>query len=256
MTTPRQLLDQLERAEREATGPPAQVRAAIWDRVEAELEAGSPGPTLDDAPLVQPAASPAALKLVGVLALVGLVVGLGLVARDRGSASADRVAAPTQAEADPEPPDATLDLGASAAPTRDLDSATSADPSAATAGPETEGAPAEPELAPNPEPGPEPTRPKPAAEPKTLGDEIALMQALSTALAGKDSRRALKLVAEHERDFADGQFVEERMAARARALCQAGRASAGQRAAERFATRWPASIHRAAVESDCGHEKN
>src|SRR5690606_33706233 len=67
---------------------------------------------------------------------------------------------------------------------------------------------------------PEPSKPankklQPKAPAKTLADEVALMQAISTALKQGDSRKVLKLVAEHERDFGKGQFLEERRAAKA-----------------------------------------
>lgn len=78
------------------------------------------------------------------------------------------------------------------------------------------------------------------------------MQALSTALKRGDSNEVLALVAEHERDFAKGQFVEERRAAKARMLCRSGKLAAGKKEAERFAVRWPSSIHLAAVNQDCG----
>jgi hypothetical protein len=64
----------------------------------------------------------------------------------------------------------------------------------------------------------------------------------------------LTLVAEHERDFGKGQFVEERRAAKARALCQSGKQTAGKKEAQTFAERWPSSIHLNSVKQDCGLE--
>jgi hypothetical protein len=80
------------------------------------------------------------------------------------------------------------------------------------------------------------------------------MQALSTALKQEDSSKVLALVAEHERDFAKGQFIEERRAAKARALCWSGKLAAGKREAESFASRWPDSIHLTFVNQACGLE--
>ena len=77
------------------------------------------------------------------------------------------------------------------------------------------------------------------------------MQAMSTALANGDSKRVLELVAEHRRDFPHGQFIEERSASEARAMCRAGKPKAKTKA-EQFAARWPSSIHLAAVQHDCG----
>ena len=58
---------------------------------------------------------------------------------------------------------------------------------------------------------------------KGLAEELALMQAMSTALSEGDSSRVLELVAEHRRDFPHGQLIEERSAAEARALCRRGK---------------------------------
>lgn len=69
---------------------------------------------------------------------------------------------------------------------------------------------------------------------------------------GAEWQDVLELVAEHERDFADGQFIEERDAAKVRAQCRSGAREAGQKAAQRFGQRWPASIHRATIREDCG----
>lgn len=80
------------------------------------------------------------------------------------------------------------------------------------------------------------------------------MQALSTALKQGDSSKVLKLVAQHERDFDKGQFIEERRAAKARALCQSGKHTAGEKEAASFASRWPNSIHLTSVKQDCGLE--
>ncbi|NVB38915.1 hypothetical protein G6O69_13820 [Pseudenhygromyxa sp. WMMC2535] len=280
MTTPRQLLDQLERAEREATGPPAQVRAQIWDQLEARLDSGAQPPELDDAPLLHaPARGTKALKLLGVLTLVGVVTGLGWVASSRRSAPAEDtgvpalvdVSASTPASAEPEapraaPPTPGEDLFANqgaAEPTRpepgaeadanagaDLDAGTDEAQRSKPANAKPRGATSDASRSAN-------TEATSAAPAKTLADELALMQALSTALKRGDLTRARSLVAEHERDFPEGQFIEERAAAKARALCQTGgaRIEAGREAAERFATRWPSSIHLAAVDADCGTEK-
>jgi hypothetical protein len=83
-----------------------------------------------------------------------------------------------------------------------------------------------------------------------LAEELALMQAMSTALSEGDSSRVLELVAEHRRDFPHGQLIEERSAAEARALCRRGKPK-GRTKAEQFIERWPDSIHLAALRGDC-----
>jgi outer membrane biosynthesis protein TonB len=104
-------------------------------------------------------------------------------------------------------------------------------------------------VTPKPKPKPEP---EPEPKPRTLADEVALIQAISKSLKQSEWKWVLKLVAEHERDFANGQFVEERQAAKVRAQCRSGALDAGREAAERFTARWPTSIHRATIREDCG----
>jgi outer membrane biosynthesis protein TonB len=252
MTTPEQLLERLAAVERSSTGPPAETPERVWTAIEHRLVSGPAPPELDDGPLLEHApqqlaanvgtSSGVVLKVVGVLAVVGVIVaGVALGTRDR---QADDVTAPEPSPPVVSPPPAT----APAQP----------EPMPIIAAPE-------PEPMPNiamPEPDPttdKPTsktkpQPKPPAQPKSLADEVALMQALSTALKAGDSGKVLALVAEHERDFADGQFVEERRAAKARALCQSGKLAAGKQEAQRFGSRWPDSIHLTSVNQDCGLE--
>jgi hypothetical protein len=238
--TPEQLLEQLEAVERGATGPPAETAPRVWAAIEHRLANGPAPIELDQAPLLEHAAEAAAnvggsssvvLKIVGALAIVGVIGGgLALVAdRDRDSDEIAAVVEPTAPAPEPTAP-----------------------------APE----PALPEPA-VPEPVLEPTLPEPSkpattkvkkAPPKTLADEVALMQAISTALKQGDSRKVLTLAAEHERDFSKGQFIEERRAAKARALCQAGKHAAGKKEAASFASRWPDSIHLSSVKQDCGLE--
>ena len=254
MTSPEQLLERLVADERASPNPPDEAGERVWAAIEDRLANGPAPPELDDGPLFDHAPELAAagsrggssvvLKLVGAVAVVGVVAGgLALVlGREPAPAS---VPAPA--------PDTTAPL---------VEPSTPPEPAAAPP------RPPEPVAAPEPEPvEPEPVepetpattkpKPKPAPAPapaKSLADEVALMQALSTALKRGDSSKVLALVAEHERDFASGQFIEERRAAKARGLCQAGKLATGKQEAARFVERWPSSIHVAAVEQDCGIE--
>jgi hypothetical protein len=252
MTTPEQLLERLAAVERTATGPPAETGERVWTAIEDRLVNGPAPPELDQGPLLEHAPQVAAnvgtsssvvLKLVGALVLVGAIGGGAAVL------SADRQ---SNVVATPEPsPPVTQPQGAATEPSL---------PEPVLLQP-TRMEPEMPEVPEVPQP-PESdvpsskakTQPKAPAQPRSLADEVALMQALSTALKQGDSRKALALVAEHERDFADGQFVEERRAAKARSLCQSGKLAAGKREAERFASRWPDSIHLTSVNKDCGLE--
>ncbi|MFO7562800.1 MAG: hypothetical protein R6X02_09180 [Enhygromyxa sp.] len=254
MTTPEQLLEGLVAVERAATGPPAPTGERIWSAIEARLANGPAPPELDSGPLLDHAAVEVAAKVGGsssvMLKVVGGVVLTGLVGGGLALLLGER---------DPTPPQEEEEITAlehqAAAPT---------EPEPAElppAEPELPPAEPQPELEPIPTPEPPDTTPKPAAppkkspvQPKSLTDEVALMQALSTALKHGDSREVLKLVAEHERDFGQGQFIEERRAAKARALCQSGKLAAGKKEAASFASRWPKSIHLASVEQDCGDE--
>lgn len=262
MTTPEQLLERLQAAECAATGPPAATNERVWSAIEDRLVNGPAPPELDDGPLLEHvpqelaanvgASSSVVLKVVGVLAVVG-VIGGGLLAlrgdRDPVADSVPVIEPAAQRQSpEPAPPEPALPEPAAPEP---------AAPEPAL--PE----PAAPELAtpeaPPPEPAsPPPTNktstPKPPAQPKSLADEVALMQALSTALKQEDSSKVLALVAEHERDFPEGQFIEERRAAKARGLCRSGKLAAGKKEAERFASRWPDSIHLPFLNQDCGLE--
>jgi outer membrane biosynthesis protein TonB len=257
--TPEQLLEGLEAAERTNTGPPVATNQRVWGAIEARLVDGPPPPELDEAPLLdQGAAEQAAnaaagsssvvLKVVGALAIVG-VVGGGLALLD--NRDRDRASEPVAA-VEAEPPQAP----APAEPEPAAPEPVQPEPA--------EPEPAEPEPA-APEPESEPPKPagatskvkvqpKAPAAPKSLADEVALMQAISTALKQGDSSKVLSLAAEHERDFAKGQFVEEGRAAKARALCKSGKLAAGKKEADSFASRWPDSIHLTSVQQDCGLE--
>jgi hypothetical protein len=261
MTTPEQLLERLQAAECAATGPPAGTTERVWTTIEERLANGPAPPELDDEPLLEHvphelaanvgASSSVVLKVVGVLAVVG-VISAGLALRGDRDRASDGVSDSASLEPAPLEP-------ASVEPAS-LEPASLEPVLPEPASPE----PASPEPA-SPEPPssePPPTGatsktkppPKPPAQPKSLADEVALMQALSTALKQEDSSKVLRLVAEHERDFPKGQFIEERKAAKARALCRSGKLAAGKQEAEGFASRWPDSIHLPFVNQACGLE--
>jgi hypothetical protein len=240
MTRADSLLEQLERAERNTTGPPPEVADRMWAAIEERMAHGPPPPELVEPELDPTAAAsrPALLKIVGAVTLVGVAAGLLALALDRDESESEPEAVATVEPESPPPP---RDL----APT----------PTPVIIEPESIPAP-EPIPAPDPEPIPEPeakpSKPsgsKPVVQ-KGLAEELALMQAISTALGDGDSAKVLELVGEHRRDFPHGQFIEERSAAEARALCRRGKPR-GKTKAEQFIERWPNSIHLASVRTDC-----
>jgi len=241
MTRARSLLDDLEQAERAATGPPPEVADRMWATIEQRMVQGPPPPAELDLPTTTPAPARLVLKIVGGVTLVGLAA--GLLAAGLSS--------------DPEPV-ASVEPMASVEPAPIVAPEPALEP--------TQAIPVAPAPIVEPEPAPvieaptdkldkldkleKPPGAKPVVQ-KSLAEELVLMQAMSTALADGDSKRVLELVAEHRRDFPHGQFIEERSASEARAMCRAGKPKAKTKA-EQFAARWPSSIHLAAVQHDCG----
>jgi hypothetical protein len=262
VTTPEQLLERLQAAESAATGPPAGTNDRVWGAIEDRLANGPLPPELDDGPLLEHApaelaanvgaSSSIVLKVVGVLAVVG-VIGAGLaLSRDRDRRP-DSVAAlePAATAALVEPvSDEPLTPEPETLQPEPAELPSVEPPSIEPPSPE----PPSPEPPRTSEPSKPKTTLKAPPQPKSLADEVALMQALSTALKQEDSSKVLALVAEHERDFPKGQFIEERRAAKARALCRSGKLAAGKREAESFASRWPDSIHLTFVNQACGLE--
>ncbi|MFV8749795.1 hypothetical protein ACNOYE_04540 [Nannocystaceae bacterium ST9] len=250
MTRASSLLEELEQAERSATGPPPAVADRMWTTIEQRMVQGPPPPELDElahepsdasAPVASAGKSGVWLKILGGVALVGLGAGVLALVLDREQPGEPSEPSEPVALVEPEP-----------APALEHPRPEPPEPAPVAA----------PPIDPVPAPIVEPlVEAEPAAKPKSkpsepvavkgLAEELALMQSISTALANGDSVQVLALVGEHRRDFPHGQFIEERSAAEARALCRAGK-SKGKQKAEQFAKRWPDSIHRAAVDDDCG----
>lgn len=87
-------------------------------------------------------------------------------------------------------------------------------------------------------PAPTKRRPEPA---RTLADETVLFGEIQQALVEKRPKRALEAIARHEREFPRGAFRQERVVAKAQALCAVGRTSDGQRVRDQFLARNPKS---------------
>ncbi len=251
------LLSQLEASERAAPGPDDDALARVWGEVERQLDDGAPPPDrdpgFDRGPLlIEPAGSPAVLKVVLGLGAAGLIAGaLALALREppRSAHDAPRTSAATSIADVSTPPipngAPTSEVGrplGDGAPTDDLPSTTETGDSGA------------PKIGPKIRPKTPPKAPKrtsPTTAPQTLADELALVRRISSALKTGDPSTALALVAEHEREFPAGQFIEERRAAKVRGLCADGRRAAGARELARFESRWPQSIHLSSMREAC-----
>jgi hypothetical protein len=89
----------------------------------------------------------------------------------------------------------------------------------------------------------------------TLGAETSLLEAAHAALSRGDASSALALLERHEHEFPTGALVEERLAAKVFALCQAGRKADATRAAARLLRLSPSTPFRARVLDSCAYEQ-
>jgi hypothetical protein len=228
-------LQELKLREVRTPEPPSETVERVWRAVEKQIASGEPPLELKAGPLIaELPARVVSLKLVvgGALMLLG-VVGAGVAgSRWRADVPVAEIERDV-ATITPEPPPSLPSV--SIVPKEDNDPPAVEAPAPSVVVP--------PKVKPKPEPEP---------KPRSLADEVALIQAISKGLKQSEWKSVLKLVAEHERDFANGQFVEEREAAKVRAQCGSGAIDAGRKAAESFVERWPSSIHRATIRQDCG----
>lgn len=118
-----------------------------------------------------------------------------------------------------------------------------------------------PEVSEPPPPAPsaiEPRAPRPEPKPPSsagLRDEIELLKEAQKAIAGGETDRAMSLLDAHADRFKGGALAEERLAARAIALCQAavepGRRAEARRAFSRFLAEAKASPLEPRVRAAC-----
>jgi hypothetical protein len=90
-----------------------------------------------------------------------------------------------------------------------------------------------------------------AAPDDELAREVALLRQARGALQRGDASAAWLALEDHQRDFANGQLIEEAGALTIETLCALGRDDAAARAREDFLIRWPGSAQRARVERPC-----
>jgi hypothetical protein len=143
------------------------------------------------------------VSAIGIAGLIALGSLWFFAARDHRAASSETNAAPSAA--------ATIKAEAALAPIATSPSATGSTPPEA----------GEVAAVPKPTLGNVDVRPRPARD--RLEEEIALLSRAETALHSGNAALALAVLNEHERQFRHGQLVQERIAARVRALCALGR---------------------------------
>lgn len=104
------------------------------------------------------------------------------------------------------------------------------------------------EAAPPKPPPPRPAKPAPPVKSGELGAERSLVEQARAALARQDPAAALFVLAQHEREHANGQLAEERTALQIIALAQNGQPDEARALATRFKAKWPGSLLMPAVD--------
>ncbi len=187
-----------KRSSRPTEADMQRVRAALQLRLGAAVMASQPAAASDTARLLFGKVS--AIGLAGLMVLGSLWF---FTARARQAASSESNAAPSAA--------ATIQADTASAPSATSPSATgSTSPEAGKIA-----------AVPRPTLGNVEARPRPVRD--RLEEELALLSKAETALHSGNAAVALEVLNEHERKFPHGQLVEERIAARIRALCALGR---------------------------------
>jgi hypothetical protein len=244
-------------------------RAALRDRIAVSVAAGAPV-AMDSAPARVDVAGSAWRIGVALAAAAGLLLAVRwMVTSGRDAQRSDDEAAAQAAygaASDDRPSAATAAREPTAAPRpHEPDTARPIEPEDASAAGSVVEAPVTPARPPAPpqlerspasraaappqlERSPESPAPTPDT---TLADEMKLMRSARAALREGDPARALRVLARHEADYADGQMVEDRDALHVQALCDAGRLEDARTEARAFARAYPGSPHAARVEKIC-----
>jgi hypothetical protein len=85
-----------------------------------------------------------------------------------------------------------------------------------------------------------------------LAEEVALLSRATSQLRGGDAAGALASLEQHQRQFPAGRLLEERLSARAQALCVLGRSSEAEAELARLMRSAPRSPHVARARRACG----
>ncbi|HEY3493660.1 MAG TPA: hypothetical protein VGK73_03195 [Polyangiaceae bacterium] len=239
-------------------GPDAERRARVKRRFLAAIGGGATA--LGGTASAAGAASTAAAGVAGAKSIltgslliwfgVGAAAGVGV----SGAVAVSSRAAgpPVVVPAAPSAGEPTLlARGAGATPAVPVHAAENAvDSPSDAARPSAKAAAAQPEIASDPEPA-LPVAPPSANVATTLREEAALLQQAQRALAAGDPKRALALLAEHERMFPSGVLGEERAAARILALCASGDEDQARALARALTSASPSSLQIPRIRRSC-----
>jgi hypothetical protein len=104
---------------------------------------------------------------------------------------------------------------------------------------------------------PSPVDPAGSALPKasaSMAEQLALLERARTALGNGDGNAALRILAEHARDYPTSTLVEEREALTVRAFARAGRVVEAKAKLVQFETRFPGSLMLSALKRAVGEK--
>lgn len=271
------------RAYRRDTKRSGEQREALWSRIEASLDAGAPGPSVEPVPRhaeprakVEPRSvhaagwvTPVVVAAVAVAAAVVAVIGLGPgerrdVTRQPAPWAAPHEAAPREEAVEAPRSTVSADLPREAA-------TASQGPAVAPRGDEGPRRDVAPSLAETSEPSAEvndassarrPTRPgapKPhgsvpspsSTEVDELRAEMALIREARQALQADRPKGALEVLDAHARAFPRGQMREDAAVLRIEALCAAGKAPQARAEVRLFLRAFPGSAHAQRMRATC-----
>lgn len=262
------------RAYRSAKAGPVEQRDALWARIEASLDQGAQGPsleperTLEPGPVRAPARGPewvvpavAAAVAVAALVVAALTLGPGGsrdAARRRSAAEAPYETSRDQALAEPTavvPNEAPADAPASGTPSTTSSAAmVGSSPSPASARRRST-RPGGRELPPGSSAALAPVPPLGEDPAATVDDELeaemALVGAARHALRTDRPARALEVLDAHARAFPAGQMREDRAVLRIEALCAAGKGPQARAEVALFVRAFPGSAHAQRVRASC-----
>ncbi|MFY0534707.1 hypothetical protein [Nannocystis pusilla] len=89
-----------------------------------------------------------------------------------------------------------------------------------------------------------------------LAAEMELLRRARATLDGGDAGAALQDLAAHERAFAAGQMLQDRLLLRMEALCALGKGRQARAEAAVFLRTYPGSTHTARVQTICPESPN
>ena len=240
-----------------ARSPEPGAAEQAWAAMERRLVDGPPPLDIDPAPVRRRTLTLAAALAVAaaILVAVGLASWQGgwLATRDQRSDDQAPYTSEPSTPMAPTPRAAVPAVAPQVAPAIDAPADASApsvtDPAPPVASPARR---TEPKRRAVPRPAPEPSTPEePATIETTLAAELRLMSRANAAMRAGRPAEAHAVLAQHARQFDEGQLAPEREYKRALALCELGRVEAARAAAEAFVREHPRSPLRTKAEDVC-----